>query len=238
LNDFFSVGSIGPIVRKKFTVRENYFNYYKTYTLANFISAFNEKFYDESGKPKLDMFYMKMLSPGIMASLLLRLVDLNFCHKVIDSTIVLKNEKRQLLNDMINKSDFAELLSDYLLPIKNPMRYSISSGLKLGCTALLPLLIHSYHLCFFRDISSLDSTLFGCGSLLFHVVWVSLNFVFTNNRVLFVGSAVYASLIVGYVIISTLIQMWQMRQLKSKTIRWNEISELLKKHNDGQIVIQ
>jgi len=233
LNDFFSVGSIGPIVRKKFTARENCFNYYKTYTLANSSSAFNEIFYDKSGEPTWDMFCMKILSPGIVASLLLRLVELNFFHKDIDSTIVLNNERRRVLNDVINKSEFAELLSDYLKPIKNPMSLSISSYLKLSGITLLSYLILGWQPCFFGNIHLLGGfSLFYIGLMLLRL-YLSLHSI--NDRVLLVGSAICLSFMAVYIIIWTVVQM---QQLKSETISWDKIPELLKKHDDGHMVIQ
>jgi len=211
-------------------------NWYYAYTLANSISAFNKEFYDRYGGTRWDMFLMKVLSTMMVSCVLSRLVELYFCHKYIDQKILLKNEASKELNQFINQSAYAELLSDSLRPIKEPMNYSDSDEFKILLPSFLPIPIlwqqcseeHHRFFCFVIE---------GVFSFLACFVLNMFSFKSINNRVLFIGSAICLFSMAMYIIVLTMVSMWEMRQLKSKTIRWNEISELLKKHDDGQIVI-
>jgi len=168
--------------------------------------------------------------------LLSRLVALNYCQKVISPKIVLNNEKCSKLNEIINQSEFSELLSDFLQPIQDPMIYSESHNWKMLLPSLLPIpiLYQQY------PEESLEGrfVISGIGGFFASVCCGLLNFIshnWINDAVLFSGSFMCVSLMAWYIIIPTLMQM---RQLRSKKISWDNVSDLLKKHNDGHIVIE
>jgi hypothetical protein len=231
LLDFDEKNSLAGAIARVGKIR---YKYYDTYSLANFILAFNETFYDNEQQSKSDMFYMKMVSTAMISCLLSRLVKLNFCSTIIDPEIVFKNEKHNKLNRIINQSEFAELLSDYLQPIQDPMAYSNSdNGKALLISSLLPFLVLYQQ--YFEDYMWINTvTIGGLLGSCFCYVLNCLSDVFISDRLLFVGFATSMSLMVIYIIISTIMHM---RQLRSKSIPWDEISQLLKKHDDGHIVI-
>ena len=235
LDNFFSEIKKSPKnikLRKNFAYRERDYHYTLPNTLPNFCTAFNERFYDSNGDSTLDMVGIKIASAAIIGSLLSRFMRINYCESFADS--VLENEKRSTLNELINASEHAELLSCYIQPLSDPHRYSFMDICKMGLPLLGPCLVGCQQM---LSNSSLSPRVWGSvvvGGLLgsFLCMIFDKNF---SDRSISIGSAACVSLLAGYVAISSVVQM---RKVRSAKIPWDKLDELLKKHTDGHIVIE
>lgn len=219
-------------LRKKFAYKKRYCHYILPNTLPNFCTAFNERFYDSNGNSTLDMVGIKIASAAIIGSLLSRFMRINYCESFADS--VLENEKRSTLNELINASEHAEVLSCYIQPLSDPHRYSFMDICKMGLPCMGPVLVGCQQM---LSNSSLSPRVWG-SVVVGGILGSFLCMIFAHNysdRSMLIGSATCASLLAGYVVISSVMQM---RKVRSEKIPWDKLDELLKKHTDGHIVIE
>jgi hypothetical protein len=165
---------------------------------------------------------MKILSVGMVSCLLSRFIKLNYCQKIVNPNIMESNKQRKELIEFLKESNVMERFKSSVKASRDPMQYSLIDNLKMG---YLPSLFPFSILYQQNDVDSrvLSFIIASIGALVFGGVH-ALSDAFIGDML--VGSAACTSLMAGYIIISSLTQM---RQVKSAVIPWGKVSALLQR---------
>ncbi len=247
LHSFFSItdDKIQKIKEIRTKNYESFFYTYsrKPYTWENLTVAFSERFRNPNN-PLLEYIITEPLMNPLPFWFLSRLISIYCCQKHINHKIVQLNNRRTEFNAMI-KSNFPDFLSKHQESLENPLLYTDIDSLTISSPSLFYFFFCLY-ICLYKDTIMIRQEctipIFLFASFFSIISSYINNYInhflintIDNHYVFFIGLAISA-LSMGIYIFDAVKN--QMKTKKKIEIKWDTIDEALKKHENGDIIIE